>query len=84
MNECKQKNNILTTSFENVIEKSEEITVKTEVIVPSRRILDNKIIIDSFESYNFIDENEKKEFMLKHFLMINFWQMLKNKLKIFC
>ena len=44
-------------------EDNEEIKSIANVI-REKKILDNKIIMDSFESFNFKDNDEKKEFMM--------------------
>jgi len=42
----------------------EEINKKIEEFNSERRVLDNKVIMDSFESYNFKNEKEKTDFVI--------------------
>jgi Leucine-rich repeat (LRR) protein len=63
MNECRS-NYKKEIPIEQGNEKKEEINKKNEESNTERRVLDNKIIMDSFESYNFKNEKEKTEFVI--------------------
>lgn len=63
MNECRSSK-IKEVLNQNINEIGEENTNKKEEITSNRRVLDNKIIMDSFESYNFKNEKEKTDFVI--------------------